>query len=144
MFYLEYYCHYFFIFFILYRFSNIRNLIYSISYFFMQQLKQLINTTSDIDIKLTTNLSNWYLLNDIFILERKNNKNKKRRSIECKPIYGINRRRPNRKKMYCPSNRDEFECKPDECVKWSFVCDGIAHCSNRADEDCGNNTSYYN
>ena len=39
---------------------------------------------------------------------------------------------------YCPTNRDEFECKPDECVKWSLVCDGVAHCSNRADEDCGN------
>lgn len=112
----------------------------------MQQLKQLINTTSDIDIKLTTNLSNWYLLNDIFILERKNNRKKRedQSNVNQSTVY-TNRRGPKTEtKMYCPSNRDEFECKPDECVKWSFVCDGIAHCSNRADEDCGNATSYYN
>ena len=39
--------------------------------------------------------------------------------------------------MFCLSNKEEFQCKSNECVKWSFVCDGVAHCSNQADEDCG-------
>ena len=39
--------------------------------------------------------------------------------------------------MFCLSNKEEFQCRPNECVKWSFVCDGVAHCSNQADEDCG-------
>lgn len=38
--------------------------------------------------------------------------------------------------MFC-STKELFQCKYDECIKWSYVCDGIAHCSNKADENCG-------
>ncbi len=38
--------------------------------------------------------------------------------------------------MIC-SARDTFQCSAKECVLWSYVCDGIAQCSNKADEDCG-------
>ncbi|CAF0798424.1 unnamed protein product [Brachionus calyciflorus] len=38
--------------------------------------------------------------------------------------------------MVCLSSKDEFQCKSDECIKWTYVCDGISHCSNKADEDC--------
>lgn len=38
--------------------------------------------------------------------------------------------------MFCLSNKEEFQCKSNECVKWSFVCDGVSHCSNHADEEC--------
>ena len=37
----------------------------------------------------------------------------------------------------CSPNKDEFQCKSNECIKWSYVCDGTSHCSNNADEDCG-------
>lgn len=39
--------------------------------------------------------------------------------------------------MVCLSSKDEFQCKLNECIKWAYVCDGISHCSNGADEDCG-------
>ncbi len=39
-------------------------------------------------------------------------------------------------KMICVA-RDTYQCSPTECVLWSKVCDGIAHCSNKADENCG-------
>ncbi|RNA41037.1 Low-density lipo receptor-related [Brachionus plicatilis] len=38
--------------------------------------------------------------------------------------------------MVCLSSKDEFQCRSNECIKWTYVCDGIPHCSNKADEDC--------
>jgi hypothetical protein len=38
--------------------------------------------------------------------------------------------------LFC-SPKDLFQCKFDECIPWSDVCDGIVHCSNKADENCG-------
>ena len=35
-------------------------------------------------------------------------------------------------------DKDLFHCKSDECIPWAYMCDGTAHCSNKADEDCGN------
>ena len=37
----------------------------------------------------------------------------------------------------CSTSKEEFQCSSNECVKWSYVCDGIPQCSNKADEDCG-------
>lgn len=42
--------------------------------------------------------------------------------------------------MFC-STRDLFQCKYNECIRWSNVCDGKVDCSNRADENCGKHSS---